>query len=98
MSPPPGFQPYNSGGGGSFEPPRSLGKATAAMVCGIVGLVLCPFVLSTLALIFGITSKKEIDRSNGRYTNRGMAVAGIVLGIIGLAFIPVWFAILNSRN
>ncbi len=88
MGPPPGFQPYNSVG--DFGPPRSNGKATAAMVCGILGPFVCVFVLPIVALALGIVSKNEIDHSGGRYTNRGMAVAGIVLGIIGIALIPLW--------
>jgi hypothetical protein len=60
-------------------------KATAAMVLGIIGLFCVPLVFSVLALVFGILARNEIDRSGGMYRNRGMATAGIVLGIIGLA-------------
>ena len=95
MSPPPGYMPYGQGQSG---PPKALGKATAAMVCGIVGLIVCPIVLSTIALIFGIQSKKTIDMSNGQYTNRGMAQAGFVLGIVGLVLMPfMWFAFYRDR-
>ena len=90
-APPPGYQPYNGG----YQAPRSHGKATAAMVCGIIGIFLCPIVLSLLAVIFGVTSKNEIDASDGAYTNRSSATAGLVLGIIGLALMPVWFILLN---
>lgn len=91
MGPPPGYQPY----GGFNQTPRSLGKATAAMVCGIIGLVICPIVLSVLALVFGIQARGEIDRNPGAYTNRGQAQAGFVLGIIGLALIPLWVIIVS---
>lgn len=90
MSPPPGYQPY----GGMQPAPTSLGKATAAMVCGII---FCPIVLSVLALVFGLQARGEIDRNPGRYTNRGQAQAGFILGIVGLALMPVWFIILNNR-
>ncbi len=93
MSPPPGYQPYGGFGQGA---PRSLGKATAAMVCGIIGILICPIVLSVLALVFGVQSKNEIDRNPGAYTNRGQAQAGFILGIIGLCSIPVWVIIANG--
>ena len=83
MTPPPGYQPYGSGG---FGMQQSNKKATAALVLGIVGLLCVPLVFSVLALVFGIQARNEIDRSNGMYKGRGLATAGIVLGIVGLAF------------
>ena len=59
------------------------GKATAALVLGI--LWLCS-VGSILALVFGYQAKNEIDASGGAQGGRGMAVAGIVLGWIGVGF------------
>lgn len=66
------------------------------MVCGIVGILFCPIVLSLLALVFGIQSKKEIDRNPGAYTNRGQAQAGFILGIVGLCLMPVWIMIVQA--
>lgn len=60
------------------------GRATASLVLGILGLIVCPLILSVLALVFGYQSRKEIDASEGRQTNRGAATAGIVLGWVGL--------------
>ncbi len=62
----------------AYSAPASAGdgKATASMVCGIVGMVLCccgP--LGVVALILGILAKKEGNTS-------GKATAGIVMGII----------------
>lgn len=67
-------------------PAESNGKATTSLVLGILGLLLCPWVLSTLAVVFGRKARLEIDRSGGRYGNRGVATAGVVLGWIGLAY------------
>ena len=47
-----------------------------------------------LALIFGFISKKQIDRSGGHQTGRGMAVAGIVLGFIGIVGVIFWIVVL----
>jgi len=65
---------------------QSSGKATASLVLGIIGLVLCPFICSVLALVFGYQGRNEIDQSGGRLGNRGNATAGIVLGWIGVGF------------
>jgi hypothetical protein len=61
------------------------GKAIAAMVLGIVGVVMCFTVIpSILALVFGLIAGSQIKRSEGRLTGKGMATTGIVLGIVGL--------------
>ena len=92
MGPPPGYQPY---GGPSGQVPTSLGKATAALVCGIVGILFCPIVLSVLAIVFGTQAKGQIDRNPGLYTNRSQARAGFILGIVGLALMPVWVVMVS---
>ena len=53
--------------------------AIASLVLGIVGFW-------PLALVFGYVGKGQIDRSGGREGGRGLAIAGIVLGYVGLAF------------
>lgn len=61
---------------------KSSGMAITALVLGILGLLTFLIgggVLSLIALILGIVSKKKQPQNNG------MAVAGIVLGAVGLA-------------
>ena len=79
VSPPPAY-PYGP------PPPvaRTNGLAIASMVLGILWLY---WIGSILALIFGYQAKAQIDRSGGRETGRGMAVAGIVLGWVGVGTI-----------
>jgi hypothetical protein len=62
------------------------GLAIASMVLGILWLW---WVGSILALVFGYVAKGQIDRSAGRQTGRGMAIAGIVLGWIGVAVLAI---------
>lgn len=62
-------------------PSRTNGLAIASMVLGIVWIY---WIGSVLALIFGYMAKNQIDQSEGRETGRGMAIAGIVLGWIGV--------------
>jgi hypothetical protein len=68
------------------QPQRSSGEATAALVLGICGILVCPLICSALALIFGYRARREIDASGGMVGGRGSAVAGIVLGWVGVAF------------
>jgi hypothetical protein len=63
----------------------SSGAATASLVLGICGLVVCPIICSVLALIFGYQARSRIDASGGQIGGRGIAIAGIVLGWIGIA-------------
>jgi type IV pilus assembly protein PilA len=66
-------------------PAETSGKAIASLVCG---LFLFAFPMSILAIIFGHISLSEIRKSAGRLKGEGMAIAGLVLGYLGLAGIP----------
>jgi Domain of unknown function (DUF4190) len=57
------------------------GLAIASMVLGIIWVY---WIGSILALVFGYIAKKQIDESNGTQNGRGMAIAGIVLGWVGI--------------
>ncbi len=72
--------------GGAIFPAQTSGKAIASLICG---LFLFAFPLSILAIIFGHLSVSEIRKSAGRLKGEGMAIAGLVLGYVGLAAIPV---------
>ena len=87
------FPPPPPGGGWGPPPPQTNGKATAALVLGICGLVVCPFVCSVLALVFGYQARNEIDAYGGRQGGRGSAVAGIVLGWVGIAITAIVFLV-----
>ncbi|MFZ0731989.1 MAG: DUF4190 domain-containing protein [Candidatus Sulfotelmatobacter sp.] len=63
--------------------PETSGKAIFSLVSGILFLLL-PF--SVCAVIFGHLSLYDIRQSTGRLTGRGLAIAGIVLGYLGVAF------------
>lgn len=74
-----------------MENKSSKGLSVAALVCGILGIVgsfipvVCYFtlVLAILGIIFGAKAGK-IAKANGEA--KGLATAGLVLGIIGTAF------------
>ena len=68
--------------------PRTSGLAVASLVLGI--LWLCG-VGSLLATIFGAVALGQIAHSKGRLDGKGMAIAGLVLGIIGLGLLALPF-------
>ena len=67
--------------------------ATAAMVCGIVGLFFFGVILGTLAVILGCVAKGQIDKEPGKYKSNAACQAntGLILGIVGLA---IWAIII----
>ncbi len=65
---------------------QTNGKAIGALVCGIAGLILC-VIAGIPAIILGNMAVAEIEASGGRQSGRGMAVAGRVLGWIGVGLL-----------
>ena len=71
-----------------YAPPADTnGFAVASLVCGILGVVFpfIPFIRSLLAIVFAGRGKRQIDGSGGLQTGRGLAVAGQILGWVGIA-------------
>jgi len=70
------YSPYAVPAPSSKENPTWA--ATTSLVLGIIGVTICywAFIPALLALIFGIIGLKS--------TQRGLSIAGIVLGIIGM--------------
>ncbi|MDA2988134.1 MAG: DUF4190 domain-containing protein [Actinomycetota bacterium] len=63
------------------------GMGTAALVMGILQFVCIGTIGSILAVIFGKIGMNKADQ--GLANNRGVAKAGFILGIIGLALSAV---------
>ncbi len=64
--------------------PKTSTLAIVSLVCSIIGLCCCVFLLPLAAIITGYLGKKEIDESGGALTGEGLAIAGIVIGVIGI--------------
>lgn len=88
------YQPPVNTGYAAGPPPASSGKASTAMVLGIVGLVfgLCGcygIVVSLpcgiLAIVFGSQVKKEAELNPALAPELGKAKAAVIMGWIGLA-------------
>jgi hypothetical protein len=97
--PPPGqqWQPapqWQQQGYGYGVAPESktLGTAIAALVCGIVGLLVFNIILGPLAFVFGLQARRKIRESNGYLKGDGMALTGIIMGPIDVI---LWVIILS---
>ena len=55
----------------------------------ILGLLWIFWIGSLLAIAFGHTALSQIRKSGGTQTGRGIAIAGIVLGWIGVAILAL---------
>ncbi|MEF2248341.1 MULTISPECIES: DUF4190 domain-containing protein [unclassified Paenibacillus] len=76
--PPPPPPPYN------LAPmPKTNNKAIVALVLGILSIMIpyIGFFIGIVAIIYASLSMKEIKRTNDQ--GKGLAVAGLVTGIIG---------------
>jgi len=96
-APPPGYGAPAAGGG------RRNGFGVAALVLGILALLSCwtvigGILLGLLAIVFGVLGRGRAKR--GEADNGGLAVAGAVLGLLGLlasvALIALGASLLNS--
>lgn len=94
----PGYPGYGGYGQPGWPQAPANGMGTAAMVLGILALTIgwCygvpALVLGVLALIFGILGRKRVQR--GEANNGGQALAGIIMGsigiVVGVAFIALF--------
>lgn len=74
------------------HPLKNSPMAVVGLVCSLLGLVCCGGGLfSGLGLIFSIIGLNEIKRNPRRFTGGSLAVAGIVLGILGLLLVLLFF-------
>ena len=88
-TPPPQGQPYPSGAGSSSG---TNGLAVGAFVSSLLGL-LCGVGL-IVGLVLGYIAKSQIDRSGGVQGGRGLAVAAIVIGWIGVGLSVLWLIVI----
>jgi hypothetical protein len=77
--------------------PQTSGKATTSLVLGVLSMVCFGFFTGIPAIIIGMRARKEIRLSEGRTSGDGLAVGGIITGIlgtlIGLALVALVIAV-----
>jgi len=99
--PPPTQQPYSG-----FTPPPvgpKNGLGIASLIIAIVGLLFVwtvagGLILGIVAVVIGLAARGRVKR--GEADNGGVAIAGIVLGllaiVVSLIFIPIWLSVWNT--
>jgi hypothetical protein len=88
---------YNQGGlYGYGAPPRTNGKATAALWSGIGSIVLtlcCGLgVLGVVPIVLGVKARAEIRATGGQQEGDGMALAGIITGAVAIVLSILFIA------
>lgn len=69
---------------------KTSGLAIASLVMGCLFLI--PFIgilFSLLAIIFGIIALVTISNNKQAYKGNGLAITGLVLGVLGIIIIPI---------
>ncbi len=98
---PPPPMPYGDYLGG--PPPARNGLGVAALVIGLIGLVssitiVGGILLGIVAVILGFAGRARAKR--GEATNGGVALAGVIVGVLalvaGLLAIAIWVGIFNE--
>jgi Domain of unknown function (DUF4190) len=76
-----------------YSTPQTSGKATGALVCGILGLVVCG-PLGIVAIILARQAEDEIAASGGRLGGDSQARVGRILGWIAVALMVIGLVVL----
>lgn len=68
--------------------------AIVSLVCGIVGIVgsFIPYVSYIAGIVFGALALKNVKAGNCEGNEKGLATAGLVLGIVSTAVSVLMFA------
>ena len=72
------------GPAGYAPPPKTNPLATISLIAGVVQFVCFYFIGAIVAIVTGHIARSQIRRSNGTQGGAGMALAGIILGYVGL--------------
>lgn len=69
-------------------PPETSGKAVVSVIFGILSFLLS-IPAGIVAVVFGHLARRDIKTSGGRLKGDGIALAGLIMGYVSFAFIPV---------
>lgn len=65
--------------------PLNHKRAIASLVCGVIGTIFFPLVLSIAAIVLGVQARQAIRTQPLVYRGNGLALAGIILGALSIA-------------
>ncbi len=94
------YQPYSlpsyEASPGYWSQPSAVSRtssfAVASLVCSLVGILLIG-IPAIPGIVFGFVARAQIHRSAGTRTGGGMALAGIIVGFVAVAFWTVSFTL-----
>lgn len=86
---PPGPGWWLASDGRWYPPQGPTGTNGFAIAAFVLSLLWCYWVGSILALVFGYMALSQIKKSDGRQSGRGLAIAGIVISWIAVAFAAI---------
>ena len=72
---------------------HKAGTNSWAIASFVLSLVWLWWIGSLLGLVFGLIAKRQIERSGGTQGGAGLATAGIVLSVVGLAILALLIAV-----
>jgi flagellar biosynthesis component FlhA len=75
--------------------PKKQGLAIASLICGIIGTVPALSTVSIVAIICGHIALIKIKKNSNKYAGKNMAIAGLILGYIGLT-LAIILGIMNG--
>jgi hypothetical protein len=67
------------------------GLAIASLVCSLVGVVFLPIIGGLLGIILAAVALAQIRIANQRVQGRGLALAGIIVGVVSVV---LWVGVL----
>jgi hypothetical protein len=71
----------------SYQKPPTSGLAVASLVSAVLGLLFLP--CSLAAIVLGFVALSKIKGAQGRLGGRGLAIAGVAVGTVGLVLVLV---------
>jgi type II secretory pathway pseudopilin PulG len=88
---PPPLAPHLGAANPFTGTPKRCGLAVVSLVCGICTIVLFPlfFVFMIPAIVCGHVAQSRIKQAKGALVGGGMALAGLIMGYLGIAVVPV---------
>ena len=70
----------------NMAPRQTSALAITSLVAGLLGWTFLPLIGSVVAIVTGHMARSEIRRAQGQVEGDGLAIAGLVLGWLVVAF------------